>query len=1352
MQKRIISFVITIALLFSILLQIVPVAKATDVVASGTCGEQIQWVLDDLGVLTLTGLGAMSDYGGFTKSWDGSYTYSLLNQPWCKVRKNIRKIVISEGITYIGDTAFSSCENLTSVELPSSLSQIGDAAFQDCNLLEDLVLPSGLTSIGVLAFSYSGLKTIVIPNSLETVEDSAFSYCNSISEVNYSGPQVDFDNIAFGDNNWSLINAKIIYGDEEKADTSVLALGECGEHVSWILTSDGVLTISGSGRMEAWGDYRQVPWYDFAQQIFTVNVKSGVTSIGDLAFAQCHYLTNVTIPDSVTKIYLGGFVGCRRLTEIVIPEGVEEISGNLFADCSALETISIPASIDYISIDAFRNCDNLSDVYYGGSASEWQGITMYSGNTCLTSANIHYNSQSAAPDNSEAPTANSEDGLKRVKQVTVTYSDGDTTETQFIYNEQGLLISTNFVSPYFDEVQVTVYEYDDAKRLTSIQPNSASQPMLWPSVEYIYDSNGFLIESSRAEGGKTTQYYENDSKGRCIRSYSDGDIVTCESKYSYNADGTQKDEIQTQTDLEGNTEKNYISYFYDTSGRITKEVYNGAYYSYTHDYSYQYAPFVAVLEDDIVPYCLYLPDVMGNPTWMIEYIMISSIQTDSDGYLNRIITDTGDIYEFIYEVCEDTKNVPESLPDVNDVATQYARTEWIEQHMEYAASDEYEKEIVGGFIGSLNDLFVEIRDDSAIKAYATLDSANQILSQALSFNIDLSKSQEYELLLAQIFFSYIGEDAIKEIFAENMTAAVIIISEEILKLDIFKQIGDSDQLKGILNALKSAKGIEEMNAACDRFFNFIDSYDNLNIKEHLARNIGKESFNLAWDVAIDSVDLITTTLKELTMYIAVGEAYSQTSDAFGNVLLAMRKNIGIPSDNPLFKPIGTESMVTNEVIWKLIGADNAPQPDPLNTPVVLKDLATAIEDFYTSIDTYKNEDSTYIAQSAITDLRDGAVNDVLINNGANAAVSLLSCLPVVREYKIIKDVLATGQALIDLFTSVEDQEHLGTMLIRLYCVSYLHYLSVDSIAGTPESWNMVSVDLDNYTPGAIFTATDDQDLYESQFSKATRFDEAINVYKSISAVATDYAMEYMNLLLAEATFELLAYNEGGFFDQFLKNRDDLVQAVQQYADFIKSLENQQREIHAIACHNADLQYDPLTDELTYDFKDSRIYVVACPVDVIVTTDTGEQIAYLSGDDNQIASGYEFYFHTIKLKDGSDEYIKVAIVPDEYEIELKGTDDGAMHAFVADFTSGDICEVETYFNIPIEKDSVGYFEISSDNTNEGSLVMDRVTYSNMEQIEDVPTAAKSNGVWIWITGGIIACGIILLVILKKKSRQ
>ena len=156
--------------------------------------------------------------------------------------------------------------------------------------------------------------------------------------------------------------------------------------------------------------------------------------------------------------------------------------------------------------------------------------------------------------------------------------------------------------------------------------------------------------------------------------------------------------------------------------------------------------------------------------------------------------------------------------------------------------------------------------------------------------------------------------------------------------------------------------------------------------------------------------------------------------------------------------------------------------------------------------------------------------------------------------------------------------------------------------------------------------------------------------------------------------------------------------------------------------------------------------------VVVKNEAGEQIAYLSGESDQVAEGYGFYFHTIKVTADSDEYIKVAIVPDNYQIELVGTDDGTMNAFVADFTTDEVGEVETYFNVPVKKNSVGSFETATDGSDSTALVMDEVVYFNMESSEDIPAETNGNNQWIWILGGVAVTVIALFLLLRKKNHK
>lgn len=194
-----------------------------------------------------------------------------------------------------------------------------------------------------------------------------------------------------------------------------------GSGVTWQLTentddpSTYTLTIRGSGAMEDYLMSGHQPWRSFRDQITSVVVSPGVTSIGNLAFtrfsklihvdiadsvvsigegvfSECSSLTNITVPQSVTYIGVNAFdsctnlssitlstnnitsirshtfSGCSKLSSIVIPDGVTSIQSGAFFNCTKLTSITIPGSVTSIGSNVFDGCTSLNDIRYSGTS------------------------------------------------------------------------------------------------------------------------------------------------------------------------------------------------------------------------------------------------------------------------------------------------------------------------------------------------------------------------------------------------------------------------------------------------------------------------------------------------------------------------------------------------------------------------------------------------------------------------------------------------------------------------------------------------------------------------------------------------------------------------------------------------------------------------------------------------------------------------------------------------------------------------------------------------------------------------------------------------------------------------
>lgn len=263
MKKRFLGMLLAVLMVLTLL----PAAAFADGELSGTCGDNVTWKLEG-DTLTISGTGPMFDY----KSYNG---------PWNSTRMDIKSIVVGEGVTTIGNSAFEGCSKVTSVSLPKTLTRIGGYAFDHCSSLKELSIPDGVTSIGGYAFSCCTFESIKLPSGLKSLGVGAFAYCAHLKEI-------------------SIPN--------------------------------GVKSL-------------EVETFQYCTSLENVELPNGMTSIGGSAFTGCKAITSIVIPDSVTSIGEYAFEYCLALKEIHLPASLRTVHVTSFFNCGALESIYYGGSL-----------------------------------------------------------------------------------------------------------------------------------------------------------------------------------------------------------------------------------------------------------------------------------------------------------------------------------------------------------------------------------------------------------------------------------------------------------------------------------------------------------------------------------------------------------------------------------------------------------------------------------------------------------------------------------------------------------------------------------------------------------------------------------------------------------------------------------------------------------------------------------------------------------------------------------------------------------------------------------------------------------------------------------------------
>ena len=258
--------------------------------------------------LTISGTGAMPDFdfpnGNLAPWWNYEALGMLTSFGNFKLEGELKKVVIKDGVTNVGDYALFFLPAATQVTLPGSVTSIGRYGIAMCSKLTGLSIPKGVTEIGDFGLAGDGLTAVTLPDGLQSLGRGAFDTCASLTNTTLPA-----------------------------AITAVP--GKC---------------------------------FADCTKLLNVKYAGTVTAIGDLAFESCKALTAAPIPETVTTIDKAAFTGCTALTDVTIPAGVTAISEDCFRGCTALADMKLPGTVTSVGHNAFTGCTALKDVRCYGAA------------------------------------------------------------------------------------------------------------------------------------------------------------------------------------------------------------------------------------------------------------------------------------------------------------------------------------------------------------------------------------------------------------------------------------------------------------------------------------------------------------------------------------------------------------------------------------------------------------------------------------------------------------------------------------------------------------------------------------------------------------------------------------------------------------------------------------------------------------------------------------------------------------------------------------------------------------------------------------------------------------------------
>lgn len=282
--------------------------------------------------LTITGTGAMPDFdfpnGNLAPWWNyEALGMNAISEIDFDIKGNLKRVIIGDGVTNVGDYALFCLPAATQITLPESVTSIGRYGIALCSKLNGISLPKAVTAIGDFGLAGNSFTAVTLPDGLQALGRGAFDACASLSGMTLPAAITAVPDKCFND----------------------------------------------------------------CTKLLTVDYKGEVTAIGERAFEGCKSLTKAPIPAAVTALGNSAFNGCIALTDVTLPAGVTAVPDACFQDCTALTDMKLPGTVTSVGHNAFTGCKALKDVRCYGAPPTVQpgGAAEHSFEPGIVT--IHYN-------------------------------------------------------------------------------------------------------------------------------------------------------------------------------------------------------------------------------------------------------------------------------------------------------------------------------------------------------------------------------------------------------------------------------------------------------------------------------------------------------------------------------------------------------------------------------------------------------------------------------------------------------------------------------------------------------------------------------------------------------------------------------------------------------------------------------------------------------------------------------------------------------------------------------------------------------------------------------------------------